>query len=88
MGILPRQESQLTYRGHNSHKRQPRARGSVVLIAMVALVVMGILIMALHHAVSSRYGQVHHAYYNEKAMALIEGLNSIARGEAQKSSKR
>lgn len=54
------------------------------MLAFLALVVLGIMVFALHNFITNTYGQVHHAYYNEKAMALIEGFVSISRGEAQK----
>ncbi len=58
--------------------------GSVTILALIALAVLGVIIGAFYFTLGSRYRQVHHAYYYEKSLALIEGLNAIARGEAQR----
>lgn len=60
-----------------------RRRGSVGMIAMSVLFVLGVVVGSLQFVVGSTHRQFYHAYYNEKALALIEGVNSIARGVAQ-----
>jgi hypothetical protein len=55
----------------------------VGLIAFSVLFVLGVVAGSLQFVLGSTHKQFYHAYYNEKALALIEGVNSIARGVAQ-----
>ena len=58
-------------------------RGSLVVMALVFLFVLGIVILVYHWSSISTHKMFHHAYYSEKAVALIDGLTAIARGVTQ-----
>lgn len=62
----------------------PRRSASATLIALVCLMILGIILGGLNYMLRNVYPQFHHAYYNEKASCLIDGLMAIARQEAQK----
>ncbi len=53
------------------------------MIALSILFVLGVVVGAIQFSLQSSHKQFHHAYYNEKSLALIDGVNAIARGKAQ-----
>lgn len=53
------------------------------MIAMSILTVLGIAVGALQFSLQSSNKQFFHAYYNERTLAVIDGITAIARGVAQ-----
>lgn len=53
------------------------------MIALSVLTVLGIIVGSIQYVLQSSHKQFFHAYYNEKALATIDGINAIARGKAQ-----
>jgi hypothetical protein len=52
-------------------------------MAIVVMIVLGIVVMSYLWIGQSTKAMLHHTYYNEKVLAIFEGLDVIARGVVQ-----
>ncbi len=60
--------------------------GSVTLMAIVVMVVLGIVVITYNWISQSTSRMLHHTYYNEKVLAIFDGLDVISRAVVQRES--